>query len=65
VRVFFEQRELDAGLVIQDSPSYPMRLTRDEILLISFITVALVAGAVVKNYRARDRMARPAGVAAP
>ena len=44
-----------------------MRLTRDEIILVTFIFVALVGGAVIKHYRDRDRLAaaHPAEAAMP
>jgi hypothetical protein len=37
-----------------------MRLTRDEIILITFILLALLSGAVIKRYRDRARTLAPA-----
>lgn len=37
-----------------------MRLTRDEILLITCILLALLSGAVIKRYRDRARALAPA-----
>ncbi len=37
-----------------------MRLTRDEIILITFILVALLSGAVIKRYRDQARALQPA-----
>jgi hypothetical protein len=37
-----------------------MRLTRDEIILVTSIILALVTGAIVKNCRAQRRLATPA-----
>jgi hypothetical protein len=42
-----------------------MRLTRDEIYLITFIIAALVVGAAVKHYRDRERALRPAATPPP
>lgn len=40
-----------------------MRLTRDEIILLVGIVIALVAGVVVKHYRAERRAAAEAATA--
>jgi hypothetical protein len=37
-----------------------MRLTRDEILLVTCILLALVAGAIIKHYRDQARLLGPA-----
>jgi hypothetical protein len=37
-----------------------MRLTRDEILLITFVLIALLAGAVIKRHRDAARALAPA-----
>jgi hypothetical protein len=36
-----------------------MRLTRDEIILVTFILVALLSGALIKRYRDRARVLAP------
>lgn len=41
-----------------------MRLTRDEIILITGILIALVTGAVVKHYRSQRRV-EAAAIASP
>jgi hypothetical protein len=42
-----------------------MRLTRDEILLVTFILVALLSGALIKRYRDRARALAPTQQATP
>lgn len=42
-----------------------MRLTRDEIILITCVLLALAVGAVVKSYRDHLRLTRPQPVASP
>ena len=37
-----------------------MRLTRDEIILVTFILIALVAGALIKRHRDQARALAPA-----
>ena len=37
-----------------------MRLTKDEIILVAVVLIALVVGASVKHYRATHRAVKPA-----
>jgi hypothetical protein len=42
-----------------------MRLTRDEILLVTFVLLALLSGAIIKRHRDRARALAPATRATP